>query len=301
MNDPNRTVLDQLREQYPELSASHRTIAQFVISHTAHSAFLPITRLAEMTGVSTATIVRFAQLLGYSGYPEFQAAIQGLLLNQIDSNQHLEDLRNQMNSVLSGEQPVDHHQLMRTVLIAQAEHLTRLADGISKEEFEQAIASIVAARAIYVVGMRLSSAIATALWHGLHLLRPDVHLANASSGFLPDHLSECGEGDVLVGITYRRYMVDTIHSMKFARQRGAKVIAITDSRLSPAAVIADLALVTPVIMQLSHIPLAPSLALVSAILECVAATYREQGMVGRPRKLADDTQIFQLFTRTNDE
>jgi DNA-binding MurR/RpiR family transcriptional regulator len=203
--------------------------------------------------------------------------------------------------MLSGEVPVDRYQLMRAVMIAQAEHLTRLADAIGKDEFEQTIESIIAARTIYIVGLRLSSAAATALWHGLHLLRPNVVLANTNNGFLPDQLASCGEGDLLMGITYRRYMVDTIQSMKFARARGARVIAITDHRLSPAAVNADFVLVTPVIMQLSHIPLAPSLALISAILECVGVAYRERGTGDRPRDLARESSAFHLFTRTGDD
>jgi DNA-binding MurR/RpiR family transcriptional regulator len=297
MNEAPRSVLDQLREQYPGLSSSHRIIAQFVISHTAHSAFLPITRLAELTGVSAATIVRFAQLLGYSGYPDFQAAVQGLVLDQIGSNAQIDDLRTRMDGVLSGEVQVDPHQLMRMVLLAQAEHLTRLADAIGKDDFAQTVSAILEARRVYVVGLRLSSAPATALWHGLHLLRPHVMLVTGSSGFLADQIADCGQDDLLIGFSYRRYAADTIRAMKLAKQRGAQVIAMTDQHLSPAAVVAHLALVTPVIMQLSHIPLAPSLALVSALLESVALAIRARGGADRAASLAKDAQSFELFTR----
>lgn len=295
------SIIDRIRARYPELSAGHKAIAQFVVSQTAHCAFLPITRLAEMSGVSAATVVRFSQILGYAGYPELQSAIRDLVLNQINLSQRLEDIEVRMEGLLSGEIPMDAYELMRTVMIAQAEHITTIADSIAREEFLRAIQEIVEASTVYVIGLRLSSATATALWHGLYHIRPNVVLVNSGSGFMPEQLTDCGPGDLLIGITYRRYMLDTLRVMEFARARGARIMAITDNRLSPAASMADLALVTPVIMHLSHIPLAPSMALISAILECLSLHYRHAGGSDRARALYQDAQQFNLFSDFSDD
>lgn len=295
------SVIDQIRARYPEFSTAHQAVARVVISHTGHCAFLPIARMAEMSGVSAATVVRFAQILGYSGYPDFQAAVQALVLDRFDVNQRLEHVDGQLEGMLSSEIPVDAYELMRTVMIAQAEHVLAVANNLGREEFEQAIERIIAARSVYVAGLRLSSAAATALWHGLHLMRPGVRLISPGSGFLPEQISECGPDDLLLGITFRRYAADTLRLMEFARARGAAVIAITDHRLSPAAVAADLALVAPVTMQLSHIPLAPAMALVSALLECLAQHYRHEGAVERTRAFYQDSQRFHLFIGPTDD
>lgn len=87
---------------------------------------------------------------------------------------------------------------------------------------------------IYILGARSSLALATFLSYYMHLLFENVLLVQSTSeGEIFEQMIRIDENDVVIGISFPRYSRKAVKAMNFARKRGAKVVAITDSTLSP--------------------------------------------------------------------
>ena len=92
------------------------------------------------------------------------------------------------------------------------------------------------AKRIYILGVRSSSALASFLGFYFNLLFENVTLVHTNSvSEIFEQVLRVGPGDVLFGISFPRYSKRTLSAMKYARDRGARVIALTDSQLSPLA------------------------------------------------------------------
>ena len=90
------------------------------------------------------------------------------------------------------------------------------------------------------MGARSSLALATFLSYYMHLLFENVLLVQSTSeGEIFEQMIRIDENDVVIGISFPRYSRKAVKAMNFARKRGAKVVAITDSTLSPLAEPAD--------------------------------------------------------------
>ncbi len=234
-------VTTHIRTAYDSMSKSQQKVAEFLLTHGVGVVYLSAARIAEMTGVNASTVVRTAQALGFEGFAELQATLQDQLLRhtspadrfQISSKQLTEAMAEGGESVL--------HNMVQT----EIRNLESLLEQLPVADFDQAVESINAARRIYIIGMRNSLPLALNFAVLLRYIRPDVRVLEPGRQTLADQLEELGENDVLFSIAYGRYVRDTLRCMDYARTVSAKVIALTDSTLSPAAKRADLALIVP--------------------------------------------------------
>ena len=184
-------------------------------------------RLGKRVNVSESTVVRFAAELGYDGYPSMQKSLQKMIRNRLTSVQRIEVANDRI-----GDQNV-----LDMVLQSDIEKIRLTLEDIDRDSFDKATDAIVAARRIYIIGVRSSAAIATFLGFYFNLLFDNVAMITANTpSEVFESLLRVGEGDVVVGISFPRYSSRAVQAMNFARDRGATTIAITDSDASPLAV-----------------------------------------------------------------
>ena len=258
-------LIQRLNHSGKKLSKSHRRIAECIVTHYDKAAFMTASRLGEYVGVSESTVVRFAAALGYEGYPQLQKALQELIRHRLTASQRFE-----MTS------DMDHTQVLTKVMKADMQNIRSTLDEIDLKAFEDSIDLILAARNIYVLGLRASAPLAQFLSHYLDFIFPHVTLVTSGMSDIFEQISRIGEGDLLIGISFPRYTSRTIEAMNFARSKGASLIAITDGPLSPLHAEADLCLTAKSDMASFVDSMAAPLSLINALIVAIGQRRRQE-------------------------
>ena len=258
-------LIQRLNHSGKKLSKSHRRIAECIVTHYDKAAFMTASRLGEYVGVSESTVVRFAAALGYEGYPQLQRALQELIRHRLTASQRFE-MTSDMN----------HTQMLSRVLKSDMQNIRATLDELDLDAFERAIDVILAARQIYVLGLRASAPLAQFMSHYLAFIFPSVTLVTSGISDIFEQLSRIGEGDLLIGISFPRYTSRTIEAMNFSRSQGASLIAVTDGPLSPLHAAADLCLTAKTDMASFVDSLAAPLSLINALIVAVGQRRRKE-------------------------
>lgn len=216
----------QIRDNMGNLSKGHKKIAEYILEHYEKAAYATAAKLGTTVGVSESTVVRFATELGFSGYPEFQTALQDIIRNKLTSIQRIEATTDRMNS----------DDVLEKILNSDIDKIRKTLEECDKDEFYNAVNTIISAKRIYIVGTRSASALARFLAYYFNLMFENARFINtASMSEMFEQIMRIEQGDVMIGISFPRYSKQTAKALNFASENGARVIAITDSKNSPIA------------------------------------------------------------------
>lgn len=253
-------VLSLIRKNMDTFSKRQRAIANFIMDNYDKAAFMTASRLGKAINVSESTVVRFAAELGYDGYPEMQRALQEMIRNKLTSIQRIEVTNDRLGS----------SDILSAVMQSDIEKLRMSIDTVNHEQFQAAVDQIVKAKHIYILGLRSSTAIASFLGFYFNLLFEDVTLVHTTSvSEMFEQVLHIGPGDLMIGISFPRYSSRTVKVMQFARDRGANVLAITDSEASPLYTLAHTSLLAKSDMVSFIDSLVAPLSLVNALIVAV--------------------------------
>ncbi|MBD5157452.1 MAG: MurR/RpiR family transcriptional regulator [Butyrivibrio sp.] len=217
-------IITRINEKFSTMSKSHKAIAAYITDHYDQAVFMTAAKLGETLGISESTVVRFASGIGYEGYPEFQKALEDWVKNKLNSVQKIDAKygRSTQSEILSSVLTSDMNKIADTM-----ENLDPIA-------FETAVDTILAAKHVYIVGIRSCEPLADFLSFYLTMIRGDVCLIRTTSvSETFEQMIRVNEEDVVIGISFPRYSMRTLKAMEFARDRNAKVITITDTVHSP--------------------------------------------------------------------
>lgn len=262
----NRDVLTVIQECAPTFSKGQKKIANFILESYDKAAFMTASRLGQRVGVSESTVVRFASELGYDGYPDMQRSLQKMIRSRLTTVQRIEVTNDRL-----GDQ-----DLLSMVLQSDVEKIRQTLEELDRDSFYRAVDAIVAARKIYIIGVRSSAAIASFLHFYFNLIFDNVVLVSANTASeIFESLLRVGEGDVVIGISFPRYSSRTVQAMSFARDRGATTVAITDGETSPLVPISRYTLMARSDMASFVDSLVAPLSLVNALLVAVSQRKNE--------------------------
>ncbi len=248
-------------------SKGQKKIAAFIEEHYDAAAFMTAARLGEVVGVSESTVVRFATQIGYEGYPYLQKAMQELIRDKLNSIQRIE--------VTTGR--IGDSDVVESVLNQDIEKIRRTIEEVSREDFSAAVQAIINAKNIYIFGAKSASYIASFFGYYLDLIFGNVHLLNSNSKTTTyEKLFRIGEGDVMIGISFPRYSIMAVDTMRFAHERGAKGIAITDSMISPLVNQADYVLLARSDIASVVDTLVAPLSLINALLVAIVICCKDK-------------------------
>ena len=257
----NSQLSERIRLHSANFSKGQRMIARYIEEHSEQVAFMTASRLGQTVGVSESTVVRFATEIGYSGYPALQQAMQEMIRNKLTSVQRMEVTANRIGD----------NDILDSVFNQDIDIIRRTMEETSHENFYKAADAISSARKIYILGARSSLALATFLSYYMHLLFENVLLVQSTSeGEIFEQMIRIDENDVVIGISFPRYSRKAVKAMNFARKSGAKVVAITDSSLSPLAQPADYLLLARSDIASIVDSLCAPLSLINALIVTIA-------------------------------
>ena len=225
MTEPT-PVLERIAQSVPEFTASELRVAEAVLDDPKLVAFGTVAQLASRAGSSGPTVLRFAARLGFDGFVELQAAMQEEIADKLrPATQRIRERR-------TGD-------IVSQTLVADLENVRATLDAIDANDFAE-VAELVSDRRhrVFVVASELSGSSGRLLAQQLDLLRDGVVLIDGPGPSVSRRLVEVAPGDVVLVIDLRRYEQWVLRATQRADERGAIVIAVTDSRLSQLAQLA---------------------------------------------------------------
>lgn len=260
-------LLKFIQEKYPTFSKGQKLIADYITEHYEKAAYMTASKLGSLVNVSESTVVRFANELGFDGYPELQRALQEFVRANLTSFQRVE-----VSDSIIGDRNV-----LEQVLLSDAEKIRHTLDSIDKDSFDAAVDRIISAKHIYILGVRSSATLSGFMYYNLQMVFGNITLVQTTSGNeMLEQIMRIGEGDVMIAISFPRYSKRIIKAVEFAKNNGANVIALTDSEASPIAQWADQLLIARSDMASFVDSLVAPLSIVNAIIVAVARKRRNE-------------------------
>jgi DNA-binding MurR/RpiR family transcriptional regulator len=204
------SLQDKILAAYQRLPLNQQHVADFILKQPHDLAFLTTDSLSKALKVSKATIVRFAQSLGYQGFTELQSEVLDAVQSTIrEPERYMVEL---------GKLKSD--ETLTTVARHEVHNIDRTVHYIDRRTFAAAVDVLVAARRVYTMGIGISSLLAEVLSYELNQVGIESQaLASGKLRFL-EHLALARRGDVAVGFSFPPYSKETVDAAKYARQRG---------------------------------------------------------------------------------
>jgi len=257
----SQDILTVIQENMRTFSKGQKRIAGFILKSYDKAAFMTASKLGKTVGVSESTVVRFAAELGYEGYPDMQRSLQKMIRNRLTSVQRIEVTNDRI-----GDQ-----DLVSMVLQSDMEKIRLTLEELDRDSFERTVEAIISARRIYIIGVRSSATLATFISFYFNLIFENVVTVSANTASeVFERMLRVGEEDVVIGVSFPRYSSRTVQAMRFARDRGATTVAITDSEASPLAAFSTHTLKARSDMASFGDSLVAPLSLVNALLVAVS-------------------------------
>ena len=221
-----KDIMEIMQSQMSDFSKGQRCIARYILSNYEKAAYMTAAKLGNLSGVSESTVVRFAIELGYDGYPEMQKSLQEVVRTKLTSVQRMEVTNSR----------IGNSDVLDKVLSSDIDKIRQSLEEIDRNAFYEAIDKIIAAKNIYIIGVRSSSTLAGFMNYNFRMIFDNVKFIQTTSGSeMFEQIMRIGEGDILIAISFPRYSKRIINAVEFARARGADVVALTDSAQSPIA------------------------------------------------------------------
>lgn len=219
-------LLSEIEQLYPSFSKGQKVIADYILAHYDKAAFMTAAKLGQTVAVSESTVVRFVTELGFGGYHELKKALQQLIRNRLTSLQRMQ----------VAEDRIKDSGVLQSVLTSDMLNISETLQQLDPVEFDSAVDKIMSAEKIYVIGVRSASILANFLSFNLSLVFDNIRRVDANGAAeVFEQIIRIGKDDVIIGISFPRYSQRTVRALNFAHDRGAQVIAITDSVTSPLA------------------------------------------------------------------
>jgi len=269
MENNKQDLMRSIQVKFPRLSKGQKLIAEYILKHYDKAAFMTAAKLGSSVGVSESTVVRFANELGFTGYPKLQKSLQELIKNKLTTVQRIE-LSNDF---------ITQENALKGVLKADMENIRATLEKINHKTFEDVVNSLFKAKKIYIIGLRSSTALAEFLGFYLNLILDNVKVVAYGISDIFEQMINVSEDDVVIGIGFPRYATRTIEALAFAKSRNSEVVAITDSLLSPLAARADYTLIAQSNMASFVDSLVAPLSVINALI--IAVGLREKEKISR--------------------
>ncbi|MEX0319115.1 MAG: MurR/RpiR family transcriptional regulator [Ruegeria sp.] len=228
-------LITRLKVEIDTLPPRLKAVAKYIIDHPGDFGIDPVRVTAARIGVSTNALVRLAQHMGFDGFDPFRAPFRAALVTEREDSLGADWLERMARDGGEGRMQAD---LARNGMNIVARSLRLL----TPDKAQMAVGFMTGAHSCYVTASRASYALAYYFHYVGRMALPKLQLVPRHMGSAADELMDTGAQDCLLAITFAPYSAETIQSLRLARQRGARIILISDSEVIAPRVEPDLVL-----------------------------------------------------------
>lgn len=227
MSINDKTISEIVHERFQSLTRAERQLANSLLENYPVSGLASITTVARKAGVSTPTVARMVQKLGFKGFPEFQSSLRDELEAKISTPIIKHDLWAQ-------NAPGTH--ILNRFAESVMQNLQQTLAQMDSDVFDEVCTVLGDAnRSILVAGGRITRTLAEYLFSLLRMVRPQVALLPPSASAWPDYLLDMKSGDALVIFDIRRYENHLLRLVELAAEKEMTIVVFTDQWGSPIA------------------------------------------------------------------
>jgi len=274
--------LERITAEYDGLSRQLKVIGRHVEAHRDHLGLDGIQTVAEQCGVQPSAVVRFAKHFGFSGFTEMQRLFRQGLSQQIAPgrayNLRVRDV------IEAGSASLEPAQIAHEFLHGSIAGMQELQQALDEAAFGRAVELLAETQAIWIAGSRRSFPVAAYLDYALQHTDKRIGLFSGLGSMQEGQIRSLRAGDVLIAISFMPYAEETVQVAQQAAQRGAKLIAITDSRMSPLAREAEATLIVQDSATFGFRALTATMGLAQSLFVALAyrleLSYRPTTLVG---------------------
>lgn len=278
------SVAEIIRHKFNGLTPSERKAALSLQTNYPIAGLESLAGFSQRAGVSHPSILRFVAKLGYSGYPEFQAALRSELEERLKSPLAKND-RSVANTYNGKDRLIRHAEVA-------CDNIRQSIAALPLSEFEGAVTLMCDPRnRIYLLGGRFTDSLARHVYMHLRVLRPHVEHIMGPPVSWPEYLLNMDERTVLLVYDIRRYQSEVIQFASEAAKRSVRIVLVTDTWLSP------------IVGQATHVLSArieapsnwDSLVAISTLSEALIAGVGERDWSRSKQRIHDLEQLRDLF------
>ena len=225
-----KSLSEYITERFDEFSRSQKDVARYIVDHLDEAAFQTAEELARRASTSSSTVVRFSQALGFEGYPELQQAA-------------IEEYRRRAPEGNGPAQLFDFdHSEFEASLASDHSNVEETARSLTREQIEACVSALATSQRVVIVGVEQMAFFASYLRHLLALLDIRCEVVSNSRQDALNRLGRVDDETLVVAFSAGRAHPLVVRSMKLARHRRARTLAITDATLSDVGEHAELTL-----------------------------------------------------------
>jgi DNA-binding MurR/RpiR family transcriptional regulator len=249
-------IKDRIQQHYEKLSRSHKKIADFFLENFDRIPFLIIQDVAKSNNTSVASIIRFTQRVGYSGFAELQNDITTSLQNHLQKKNIFPLIENGWSK----------EELLTCVANQDISNINETLAVNEKENFHNAVNLILSSKRVYTIGLGISHLLSQILSYKLNQVAIDARPFVYDSASYLEQILFLDKNDLIIALSFPPYSKDTIEAAKFAAERKIKIIAITNRSSSPITFYSTLNLV----VKSKNMLFTNSFAAISVIINAIA-------------------------------
>ena len=222
----------QLLDRYDELSTRLQQIARYVLDEPNEVALETLAVIAKRCGVQPSAIVRFAQSFGFSGASQMQRLFREGLFSTDPALGYGERVR-RFNEAVDRSSP--GYELLSEFIDGNVLALQNLRQTVTEEEMKAAVQLVAESGYIQVAGFRRAFPVSSYLAYSLQQLGKRVLFVDGVGGLARPQVSTIRPKDLLIAVSYHPYAPEAVEAVDIAASRGAKILSISDSHVSPIA------------------------------------------------------------------
>ena len=221
------------------LSPQHQKIARFMMDNPHETALETASRIADRLNVQPPSLIRLARILGFSGISDIQKIFREHTRTHLSGNtvaytDRIRALQAQQKNKRNAAKG-----LLDQFIYANIASLDQLQQDINAQKFSMAIKLIEKAKCIFILGTRRSFPAASYMFYTLARLHKTAYLLDGVGGLLNQQLNNIQKHDALMVFTFPPYAEETFEATKLAKERGAKIVSVTDSPIAPVMEFSD--------------------------------------------------------------
>jgi len=262
-------INEKIRKNFNQFTKRQQQVAKYIIDHPKEVAFQTAKQVGQSSNTSETTVFRLSNVLGYSGFSEIQKEIQTAQLEEANNSNPIENFKEDTKTL-------GNKDLIQYVMGQDHAYIQATFEQIDSDQYAAAIDQLVNADKRFIIGFRSAYGPANWFTFSLNIIMGNTFLYRGEIEDANYLLSQITENTVVVAISFPRYSQETLTFVKAAKKKGAKILAITDDKLSPLGQFSDylFKVIAPTPIAIKGIT--PTMALLNLIVTSVSASDESQ-------------------------
>jgi DNA-binding MurR/RpiR family transcriptional regulator len=272
-------IKEKIHANFNLLPKNQKKIAEFIIENFDRVPFLNVSEISEATSASVASVVRFAQNTGFSGFSELKNSIAESLQNQISNKEIFPFF----------EKGKEQEDLLMSVASLDIKNINDTLNMIERDNFNKAVELILKSRRVFTAGLGISYLLAEILAYQLTQVAVESSVFKHTHAMFHEQIIFLDSNDLIITFSFPPYSKETIDAAKYAHSKNIKIISITNKSSSPVTFHSDVTL----LVKSENMLFTNSFAAISVLINAIATQCAFQNKAKAKKILKESIKIME--------